>query len=241
MAKVSDAMDDAALECAVVVPNGWIGKSSQRTYAELISILNLTAEELLDRVDWPDPITVDIVITGSGVESYDLPADFKRLTHDEYCVYETTTTRRFGIPVKTNGEWTNLKQLGSAGGRRYYRTSGTEEDGHRISTYRPLETGSSLTVSYVSKNWLAHDESAASMWVDDDDTLLLPKRLVTLGVAWRWKKRKGLPFADVLAEYEAKLARAANEARGVRKIVFGEPLYQKAPWDVPVPDFIPSS
>lgn len=241
MTKVIDAMNDAALECAIQTTNGWIAASAKRTYAEMTAILNATVEELLDRVDWPDPITKDTVITGTGVESYDLPADFKRLTHDEYCVYETTTTRRFGIPVKTNGEWTNLKQLGSAGGNRYYRTSGDDEDGFSLATYRPLETGSSLTVSYVTKNWLKSSGTPKNMWTDDEDTLLLPPRLVTLGVVWRWKKRKGLPFADILAEYEAKLARAANESRGIRKITFGQPLDQRAPWDVPVPDFIPSA
>lgn len=241
MAKVSNAMDDAALECAIAVPNGWIGSLSKRTYAELNSILSAAIEELLDRVDWPDPITADTVITGDGSESYDLPSDFKRLTHDEYCVYETTTTRRFGIPVKTNGEWTNLKQLGSAGGNRYYRLSGDDEDGFSLSTYRALESGSSLTVSYVTKNWLKSSGTAKDMWTDDDDTLLLPSRLVTLGVVWRWKKRKGQPFADIMAEYEAKLARAANESRGIRKITFGQPLNQRAPWDVPVPDYIPSA
>lgn len=241
MALVRDAMDDAALECAVKVPSSWIAATTQRTYQELFSILAIAADELLDRVDWPDPITVDTTLTGTAVENYDLPSDFKRLTHDEYCVYETTTTRRFGIPVTSNGEWTNLKQLGSAGGYRYYRLSGDDEDGWQLGFYRPLETGTSVTVSYVSRNWLKKNGTAADTWENDTDTLMLPKRLLTLGVVWRWKKRKGLPYATDMAEYEARLARAANEHRGIRKITFGQPLNQRAPWDVPVPDFIPSS
>lgn len=240
MAKVSDAMNDAALECAVKVPSSWIASTVQRTYNELFSIAAITAEELLDRVDWPDPIALDTSITGTTAESYDLPTDFKRLTHDDQCVYETTTTRRFGIPITANGQWTNLKQLGSAGGYRYYRLSGDDEDGWQISFYRPLEIGTSVTVSYVSKNWLKTSGTATDTWTSDNDTLLLPKRLLTLGVVWRWKKRKGLPFADIMNEYEAKLARAANEHRGIRKVMFGQPLNKRPPWDVPVPDYIPS-
>lgn len=241
MTTVSEVMDDVALECAVTVPGSWVAAITRRTYAELHSILRITVAELLDRVDWPDPITRDTTFTGTGDEEYDLPTDFKRLTFDDMAVYETTTNRRACIPVTSNGAWTHLEEHGSAGGERFYRTAGTDADGFRMSFYRPLETGSEIVVSYVSKNWLSHAGVQQASWDSVEDTLLLPGELIRLGCVWRFKRRKGFPYSDIMNEYEGKLARLANEARGRRKICFGGSLYEPKPMRVPVPDVIPTA
>lgn len=239
MATVASALDTVALTCAMGIPGSWIA-SNTRSAMEMRSILDIVVDELLDRVDWPDPITKDATITGDGSETYDLPSDFKRLTHDDEAVYEQFRIRRFAIPVTTNGDWTNLTTLGTGGGNRFYRMSGDEESGYSISLFPYPGTNETVTVSYVSKNWLSSSGTAGSDWITATDTLLLPKRMVELGCVWRWKQRKGLPFADVLAEYEARLARSANEHRRRTSICFGEPEPMK-PMRYPVPDFIPSS
>lgn len=239
MATIASAMETFALQCAIPLPNSWVANNT-RTYQEAKSILGIVVDELLDRVDWPDPITVDYEITGDGSESYDLPEAFKRLTHDDGAVYEQFRIRRFAIPVTTNGDWTNLKKLGTGGGNRFYRLSGTEEDGYSISLFPALGTGQKVTVSYVSKNWLISESTPGDTWLTETDTLLLPKRMIELGCVWRWKQRKGMPFSDLLAEYEARLARAANESRRLGTICFGEPEPIR-PMRFPVPDFIPSS
>lgn len=241
MATVSEVMDDVALECAVTVPGSWIAAITTRTYRELHSILHQTVAELLDRVDWPDPITIDYTITGDGSEEYDLPSDFRRLTFDAGAVYETTTTRRNVIPVTSNSAWTHLEQWGTAGGNRYYRTAGNEADGYSMGFYRPLETGSQVIVSYVSRNWLKSSGTATDEWTSVEDTLLLPSELVRLGCVFRFKRRKGFPYQDILNEYEGKLARLANQSRGRRAINFGGPQEPGHPMRVPVPDFIPGS
>lgn len=237
MPTVAEVMDEAARECSVVPPVSWI-TTTTLTHVELKSFLRKTVDELLDRVDWPDPITIDYDITGDGTADYTLPSAFKRLTRDDMAVYENPTNRRRVIPVSTNGAWTYLTDLGSAGGNRYYRLSGDEESGYEIEFYQTPAVGDSFTVSYITKNWLKHSGSAASTWQDAADTLLLPRELIEMGVVWRFRRRKGLPYADRMNEYEAKLTRLANDARGIRKIAFGE-AEEGLPMRVPVPDFIP--
>lgn len=237
---VSTAMDRVARECSVGGVSNWF--STQNTILELKDFLGQTVDEILDRVDLADPFTKDTVITGTGVEEYSLPTDFRRLARDEIAVYETTTTRRSGIPVTTNGMWTHLKQIGSAGGSRYYRLQGDEDNGYQIGFYRPLETGSSVTVAYVSKNWLARTGGAeASTWENDTDVLLLPRKVVEEGCVWRFRRRKGLPYADRLAQYEISLSRLVNDNRGIRRIDMGGRTMTGHPMRVPVPDFIPPS
>lgn len=239
MTTVAEVMDDVALECAIPTPNSWIAAITKRTYQEMHSVLRITVDELLKRVDWPDPVTQDFTITGTGVEEYALPDDFRRLTKDDLCVYETTTNRRACIPITSNGAWTHLQQHGSAGGERFYRLAGNAADGFTISFYRPLETGSEVVVSYVTKNWLTSAGVQGYEWNSTEDTLLLPEELVRLGCVWRFKRRKGFPYQDILNEYEGLIATLANEARGVRKICFGGPSYDEKPMRVPIPDVIP--
>ena len=238
MATVKDVMDKAARGCSVAPPTSWI-TASTLSHMELKDFLAETVEELLERIDWPDPISLDTVIAGTGAETYSLPADFKRLTRDAFTVYETTTTRRPCIPIRANGDWTYLKQVGSAGGDRYYRVSGDEADGFDISFYQFPATGASITLSYVTRNWLKVSGTAGYQWNDVSATLLLPARLVEMGVVWRFRRRKGLPFTDRLNEYEANLVRQSNDKRGMRRIDMTGDGSMRSPFDIPVPDFIP--
>jgi hypothetical protein len=68
------------------------------------------------------------------------------------------------------------------------------------------------TYPYITKNWA---RSAAltdgPAFTADDDTFLLPERLLTLGLVWRWRENKKLDasgdqeaFVKALDEYGAK-------------------------------------
>ena len=240
MPTVASVMDKVAREVKVAVPNGWVAATTL-TYMELKDLLQETVDELLERVDWPDPIAKDTTVTGTGVETYSLPSDFKRMTRDDLAVYESTSTRRACIAVTTRGQWTHLQDIGSAAGNRYYRLSGDEESGYEISFFRDLETDAEVTASYVSKNWLVISSTEGSVWSDEGATLLLPRRLIELGVVWRFRRRKGLAYLDRYNEYEGMIAKLSNDKKGLRSIGFGEPDELPAPMRVPVPDYIPSA
>jgi hypothetical protein len=63
--------------------------------------------------------------------------------------------------------------------------------------------GQSVWFQYKSINWC---ESAAgtpqSRFLADDDVLLLDEQTFKLGMEWRWKKAKGLDYAQDFADYE---------------------------------------
>jgi hypothetical protein len=233
-------MDDAAIECSIGAVSGWVGANT-KTALEMKLFLRKTVDEILDRVDLPDPITKDTVITGTGVETYDLPTDYRRLTYDELAIYESAPVERMGIPITSNGQWTYLKDRGSAASNRYYRLSGDEEAGFDISFYRPLESSASVTVSYVSKNWTRISGTDKSIWNDDNDILLLPETLTRLGVVWRFRQKKGMTYSAIQSEYEIRLSRAINNARRKRKFEMGGQNIDTHPMRVPVPDFIPGA
>lgn len=240
MATVKETLDLAARRCSFTPPASWVSQTTASAM-EFKDLLGETVEELLDRIDWPEPITKDTTIAYTGSEPHTLPSDFLRLTRDPLAAYETTTTRRAVVPVASNGAWTHLEQIGSAGGDRFYRLAGDEDDGFTIEFYRPLETGASVTVSYVSHNWLREGSTEGKMWNDAAAVLLLPPVLVRLGIVWRFKQRKGLAYADIMAEYETRVSREANSRRGIKSVNMGVRDDRRMPWDIPVPDHIPAS
>jgi hypothetical protein len=241
MTTIKSVMDDAVVQCSADTPSNWI-TASGRTYVEMRLHLRKTVDEVLERVDWPDPIAVDYEIAGDGSASYALPSNFKRLTYDPMAVYETTSTRRACLPVLTNGQWTYLTDYGNAGAYRYYRMSGDEDAGFEIEFYRPLGSGEKVTVSYISRNWMrSSGGTAGDAWTAETDVLALPSKVIELGVIWRTRQKKGLPYSDIMAEYEIAISRKANQARQVKMIDMAGSNPNRKPWDVPVPDYIPSA
>jgi hypothetical protein len=60
---------------------------------------------------------------------------------------------------------------------------------------------------YVSKNWLVQADGVTYLDYAEDDTdeTLLPGELLLLGLRWRWKKEKGLEYAEDFNTYERQV------------------------------------
>jgi hypothetical protein len=237
MTAVADILNRAARQCSAVPPQAWVS-ATDATSLELTDFLDETREDIQARCDWIGPISKTTVITGTGDETYALPSDFLRLQRDDYAVYERFRTRRRCVPVTQDGQWEYLDELGITGAYRYYRLQGYD-DNWTISFKQPLETGITVVVSYVSKNWLVNSGGQSDDFLEDDNVCLLPRRLVETGIVWRFRRRKALAYQDVLAEYEMIMARTNTDNRTRRAINFagGQPL--RSPFDIPIPDFIP--
>lgn len=241
MTTIVDALNRAGRQCSVTQPDSWISATSLAHVELRDDFLAGTVEEIADRVDLPSPVGKQQTITGTDAENYALNSDFKRLTHDPMSIYESTTTRRAGVPVITDANWTHLKNIGSAGAYRYYRLKGYDGN-FTIDFFANPSSAVSITVSYVSNLWMATSAGVAgTAFTDATDVLLMPRLVVEKGIVWRFRQRKGLQYNDVLAEYEALLERLTNDARSRKIIAFGESGQDYKPMRVPVPDFIPAS
>lgn len=235
MTLVTDILDRAARQCSVTAPSDWVSDTTT-TVAELRDFLAETVDDIQERVDLPSPLTAQTTITGDGSETYSLPTAFKRLTRGPLPVYETSPVRRRAQPVTDDGTWADMDNERAFGGGRFYRIQGYP-GAHTISFLPELETGGSVLVSYTTTAWLS---GGASEFTGTTQTTLLPRRLLECGIVWRYRERKGLEYDGKLAEYDALMARMVNDQRGRRAIEFG-PAAHRHPWDVPVPDVIPST
>lgn len=236
MSLIVDALDRVARHVSLTAPSSWLTTTADEYVEIRDDFLAECVDDILERFDIPSPIGKQTTITGTGVETYTLPADFKRLQRAALSVYDTQYDKA-GIPISSDGDWTYLGSNGITGATRYYRLSGY--DG-AFSISFLAEPSTDITVSYVSKNWMATAAGVAGYaFTSATDVLLIPERVVVTGVVWRWRARKGLPFSDVYSEHEALLTRLANDTNGLRTITFGG--IKTVRWQDQVPAFIPAS
>jgi hypothetical protein len=238
MTTIVDVLNRVARHCSVTAPSSWVTASADEYLEIRDDFLRETVNDLLDRVDWPQPVGGQVVITGTGVATYALPAAFRRLQRNPFSVYDDNLDAP-GIPVSTDGDWVELLDSGVAGADRFYRLTGYEGN-WTLEVESALDTGDTITLSYVSNNWKATaGGTVGSTFTAEDDVLILPDRLVEVGTIWRWRERKGLPFQDKYNEFSVLLSRYLNDVRGRRVVSFKS----KKPvrWQDRIPAFIPSA
>lgn len=214
MATIKEEVDDAARECGIA-PRTWLG-ASDTTSAEFVSMVRAVSRDLLDRHDWSALCTFERLLPSSETAEFSLPANFYRLqkpsSRDDDAVYEVTPNRRPVYPLNGGGIWTDLQAYGAAADRFYRRMATGFE------FYRPLPAGSEVRIHYVKTTWV---NGTANVWTTDADVPVWPSHLMRYGVIYRWRRSKGMRYADEQAEYESVLARAINDDRPIRRFGFG--------------------
>jgi len=109
-----------------------------------------------------------------------------------------------GIAVKGSGgvarpltraEWASLTP--TEGIPRYFLL-----EGQTLTLWPYLAVGETVTAITQSKNWCS---AGGAAWVADDDTALINEALLLKGLIVRWRRQKGMDYADYEAEFEAAL------------------------------------
>lgn len=235
MTLLTDILNRVARQVSVNAPSSWLGATDDEYLEIRDDFLLETVEDVLDRYDLPAPISTTTTVTGTGVETYALPANFLRLQRGGFAVYEAGQNRPLQ-PVTDDGMWQHLQQIGATGVTRYFRLSGYK-GAYEIDLYPFPSTD--ITVHYVTDLWVVNAGNFASTFTNPTDESLIPRRIVESGIVWRWRERKGLPFADKRTEYEILLSRLSNDSRTRRAVSMGK--VEPVRWQDLVPAFIPGS
>lgn len=174
--------------------------SSDREWVEALQFANETGEEMARRVDWPQLRATD-TLTGDGTnKTFTLPSDFDHLPVAGALVSGTTILRQL-----TKAEWQTL--TAAEGTPRYYLIEDDE-----VTLFPYLASAETVTANYQSANFCSNGASFGA----DSDTLLVDEELFTKGLIVRWRRQKGMDYADYEAEYEADLRDAARFSEGAR-------------------------
>jgi hypothetical protein len=195
--------------------------STDRFAKELRIQANRSAVAIANAYDW-QILTKRATITGDGSEtSFAFPDDYDRMT------------------LKTNlaGNDSNLDLVKARDLDQwdYFQNHpGTSTPGYWIPLGGELQVnpapGSEIAYSYyyITKNIVSGDKLAFTL---DADTFILPERLLTLSIIWRWRASKRMEYAEDMRNFEIALSDEVKKDKGSRILVVGR---QRTPYDVRV-------
>lgn len=176
--------------------------SPDREWAEAVEFSNLVGEELARRVDW-GALSNEVTLTGDGTnKGHALGTYFSRVTPG----VSVTTSAGGIIRPLTRAEWGSLTAV--EGVPRYYLL-----EGRNVTLWPYLATDETVTVQGQTKAWCSN---GTGEWAGDSETSLIDEDLMLRGLIVRWRRQKGMDYADYEAEYEATLAELAGFDDGAR-------------------------
>lgn len=123
-------------------------------------------------------------------------------------------TERLPVIGPADGqEWQSLKGFISTGPRYIFRIRGG-----RLLVNPDPPAGNEWFFEYASQNWILNGSTYKQYFTADTDTILLPETLVLQGLRWRWKKEKGLEYAEDFRTYEMQVKDAIGRDGGKSRI-----------------------
>lgn len=165
---------------------------------QIRALMNAAGRDINTRAEWSRAQSEFLV---SNATYGDLPADFQRMA-DAGAVIFNGNDHVPVRPCKSPELWQLFEKFPPEqpyyllrNGRIYF-TENTGADG--------------AVVRYVSVNWV----SGAAVAASNSDVTIFPEELLAKGTIWRFKRQKGLPYDDEMAEFEADLEAAARADRG---------------------------
>lgn len=206
-----------------------------RTAWEMVNLANEMAQRIAyDTREWtmlrsrctftgvdldPDPIVANLQ------ESFPLPADYQRMLKTAQVWRSTWTTGPLAF-ISDPDDW--LRR-----GIQNHPLFGGEwmiENGEMH--IRPaLAVGETVTFYYLRKGCVRRAPPATGFddhFIVDDDTFVLPERLLKLGMVWQWKAYKGGSYAEDMANYEDALSNIQGADKPAPIIVGTQPVSSDA-------------
>ena len=177
---------------------------------QIVGLANEICEDLVRRHSWTslqyEAVFTSVAGADQGAITDLAPNAYLKILN------ETIFDRTRRLPVfgpRSPQQWQVLKALPMSGPFYQYRI----QQG-RLKINPDMPAGHIMAFEYASEG-VVQDNSTATPTVKafftrDDDTFLLDKSLLLLGLRWRWKEEKGLPYMESFRLYEAAVAEAAG-------------------------------
>lgn len=218
------AMQAAAQRLVGYKPTTFFG-SSETFENDLCDLVNEVATDAMEYRDW-QALTRIYDLTGDGTTTaFPLPADYDRMLIDSEILDGPSWLFGFTHIADMN-QFIFLRERGfqpTPGGWSIF--------GDMLNFVPTPSANQTATFPYITKNVVRISGGNVSndkpSFTDDTDSFLLPERLLTLGLVWKFRQNKGLmregddtAYADALSFYGAKDG-GSNVIRRSSRLRFG--------------------
>lgn len=176
--------------------------STDDTVRQLLAIANEEGKSLLKSFNWQKRTRQQTFVTvDDPVQPDAVPEDCEWLIHNSF--FNRTTRRPVLGPISPQ-LWQNIQANPQI--NRVILAYRQRENEFLITPNPP--PGQTIGFEYITKNWvISSDElETYARWMHDSDTSFLEEEQMKLGIRWRWKKTKGLPYGEDFDTYRKELA-----------------------------------
>lgn len=202
---IQTAVSSASLRVIGSAPAA-VFSSTEQIAVEMRDLAQEVAADIAVSHEWRD---LTQIATFTGGASFPKPADYDRMLSGQG-VQDGTSWLWGYVPFASVSEY-----MAAINGQLALSPGGWIILGGEFKFW-PAAVGSA-TFPYQSNLIVrASDATPKAAFSADTDTFVLPERLLTLGLIWRYRAQKGLDYSEDLATYEDALARAQNNDKGAR-------------------------
>lgn len=209
-------VQDACALIGIDAPTA-VMSSGDTTYTQLASIAQVEGDELARFHDWRG-LKVQATATGDGTSTYfDLPVDFDRWISGGDPFWQDDSGRLVYGPA-SDEKFTEAVAMNFDPVTPMWRLVGDQ-----IQFHPAPESGYVIRTGYTSSYWIVDSlgTTRRSRWVADGDEASIPERLIVLGVVWRWKRIKGLDYAEEFRTHQMERLKAARADGGLATLNMG--------------------
>lgn len=173
------------------LPKPAIAYSSQDLQTiQLLDLLNEEGQELANRANWTALNKQASFTTLAAIDQGNIATIAPGYS---FIINDTIWNRSLRRPVfgpRTPQEWQQQLAFSINGPWSNFRI---EEGVLRM--FPTPSAGQACYFAYASKNWVSTTTgTSAAAWTNDSDTALLDEQIMTLGLIWRFRCAKGLPY-----------------------------------------------
>jgi hypothetical protein len=200
-------------------PSAVIGNTNKETI-QLLNIADEEGQDLAQRYRW-QRLVEESTFTSVATESQGSMTTLAGTDYGWLCndtVWNRTRNRRM-FPVD-DVQWQGLKSNTITGPDEYFRIRG-----NTFIVIPTMTAGHTVAFEWVSKNWCeTSGGTGQSAWAADTDVGVLDENLMGMGIIWRFKKYKGLDYAEDFNLYEAQVANAIARDGAKKRLSTGSAI-----------------
>lgn len=208
----------AALRCNLAVPNSAFS-NVDANIQQLVAFAQDSGRELVERYSW-NALKVEVTATGDGTTTtFALPSDWMRLCpSDKSPMGAIISLARPTIPLigPVNDEWLNqMKALPAFPAYPVWRLVNNQ-----LEIWPALASGEVVKFWYFTKAFVVSGTTGWQVMTfsNDNDTSLIDEDILMKGAIWRWKRAKGLDYAEEFRDYQYSVERNAGQQDNERVV-----------------------
>jgi len=187
--------------------------SSSNTFEmELADLATETAVAIAKEYEW-QKLKMLATLAGDGsTTAFDLPTDYDRMVKDGN-VHSSLYQTAFFSRVDSLDDWILIGDLLATASPGNWIVLGGQ-----MNIKPAMPSNETARFYYISRNITATSPAFTS----DSDEFVLPERLLTLGLIWRWRAQKRMEYAEDMTNYELALSQEIARDRGARILSVGK-------------------